>query len=174
MAIGVFRTLREFRMCAFFRERKWTHSPLYTNNDAKPPKELSILRTKRKLRQQGVRRRDRDLCGDCLKRRSGSRLRDGERGNRKSGRAAARPKHLSKLNKKRRGCLDSPLALRAYIAAAEALAHTLLVPLRSFNFSSFTTLSEEPDSAFGVYKPHGLFSNVKFDEFFFLKSSASL
>eukprot|EP00965_Chrysotila_dentata_P070614 2334530-Pleurochrysis_carterae.AAC.1 len=61
-------------------------SLLYTDS-AKPPKDPSIFRTECELRQQGVRRRDRDLGVDCLKRRSCNQLRDGKRGDRKSGRA---------------------------------------------------------------------------------------
>eukprot|EP00965_Chrysotila_dentata_P096320 3183187-Pleurochrysis_carterae.AAC.3 len=67
-------------------------SPLYTDN-AKPPKELSILRSEHKLEQQGICRRVQDLRADCLKRRSGNQLCDGECGNWKSRRAATRPKH---------------------------------------------------------------------------------
>eukprot|EP00965_Chrysotila_dentata_P245583 6206644-Pleurochrysis_carterae.AAC.2 len=52
----------------------------------------------RGLKQQGVRRRDGDLGADCLERRSGNQLRGGDCGHRKSGRAAARPKHLTMLN----------------------------------------------------------------------------
>eukprot|EP00965_Chrysotila_dentata_P075551 2495283-Pleurochrysis_carterae.AAC.3 len=42
---------------------------LYTDK-AKPQKEPSILRTEHELRQQGARRRYRDLGLDCLERRS--------------------------------------------------------------------------------------------------------
>eukprot|EP00965_Chrysotila_dentata_P261350 6214224-Pleurochrysis_carterae.AAC.1 len=59
--------------------------PLYTDN-AKSPKDPSIPRTECGLRQQGARRRNRDLGADCLERRSGSQLRDGKHGDRKSGR----------------------------------------------------------------------------------------
>eukprot|EP00965_Chrysotila_dentata_P237050 6201655-Pleurochrysis_carterae.AAC.5 len=69
---------------------------IYTDN-AKPVKELTMLRAERELRQQGVRRQDRNLCADCLELSSGNKLRDEERGDRKSGRAAARPKHSSTL-----------------------------------------------------------------------------
>eukprot|EP00965_Chrysotila_dentata_P085863 2833321-Pleurochrysis_carterae.AAC.5 len=54
--------------------------PLYTDN-AKPQKDLSIFRAGRSLRQQGARRRERDLIdADCLERRSRNQPRDGERG----------------------------------------------------------------------------------------------
>eukprot|EP00965_Chrysotila_dentata_P151810 5016651-Pleurochrysis_carterae.AAC.3 len=49
---------------------------MYTDN-AKPPKDPSILRAKRGLRQQGARRRDRDLGADCLEQRSDNQLPDG-------------------------------------------------------------------------------------------------
>eukprot|EP00965_Chrysotila_dentata_P007393 239795-Pleurochrysis_carterae.AAC.1 len=56
-------------------------------DNAKPPKEPSMLRAERKLRQQGPRRRDRYLGADCPERRSGNQLLDGERGDRKAGQA---------------------------------------------------------------------------------------
>eukprot|EP00965_Chrysotila_dentata_P248250 6208234-Pleurochrysis_carterae.AAC.1 len=50
----------------------------------KPPKDPSILKTVCELRQQGARRRDRDIGADCLvERRSGNQVRDGESGDRK-------------------------------------------------------------------------------------------
>eukprot|EP00965_Chrysotila_dentata_P121476 4016017-Pleurochrysis_carterae.AAC.1 len=47
----------------------------------------SIPRTECELRQQGARQQDRELGTNCLERISGNQLRDGERGDRKSGRA---------------------------------------------------------------------------------------
>eukprot|EP00965_Chrysotila_dentata_P217720 6190181-Pleurochrysis_carterae.AAC.7 len=67
------------------------YSPLHTDN-AKPPKDPIILRTQCALRQQGARRRDRDLGANCLERRSGNQLRNGKRGDRKSGRAVTKPR----------------------------------------------------------------------------------
>eukprot|EP00965_Chrysotila_dentata_P065312 2164553-Pleurochrysis_carterae.AAC.1 len=64
----------------------------------KPLKDLSILRSECELRQQGAWRRDRDLNADRLERRSGSQLRDGERGNRKSGWAVTKARRSSTLN----------------------------------------------------------------------------
>eukprot|EP00965_Chrysotila_dentata_P198667 6178939-Pleurochrysis_carterae.AAC.3 len=69
---------------------------IYSTDNAKPPKDPNILRTEHsELRQQGARRQDRDLRADCLERRSGNPLRDGERGNRKSGRAVTKPRRSS-------------------------------------------------------------------------------
>eukprot|EP00965_Chrysotila_dentata_P236471 6201334-Pleurochrysis_carterae.AAC.1 len=99
MAIGVCITFQDFRQCALFRSHKLTRSPLYTDN-AKPQKDPSILRTERELRQQGARRRDRDLSADCLERRRGNQLRGEKRGNRKSGRAVAKPRHPSTISSK--------------------------------------------------------------------------
>eukprot|EP00965_Chrysotila_dentata_P097956 3239249-Pleurochrysis_carterae.AAC.1 len=48
-----------------------TRSPLYTEN-TKPTKDPSSLRTECELRQQGARRRDRELGADCFERRSGN------------------------------------------------------------------------------------------------------
>eukprot|EP00965_Chrysotila_dentata_P249150 6208744-Pleurochrysis_carterae.AAC.3 len=68
-------------------------------DNAKPPKDPpSILRPERELRQQRARRRDRVLGADCLERRRGNQLRDGERGDRKSGPAVTRPKRSSMLS----------------------------------------------------------------------------
>eukprot|EP00965_Chrysotila_dentata_P200715 6180135-Pleurochrysis_carterae.AAC.2 len=87
------RFFKEFRLRALSRARKQIHCPLYTDK-AKPLKEPSnIVRVGRELKQQGVLRRHEDLVADCLERRSGNQLRDAECGDRKSGRAADRPKH---------------------------------------------------------------------------------
>eukprot|EP00965_Chrysotila_dentata_P128770 4256991-Pleurochrysis_carterae.AAC.1 len=73
MARGVCKTFWEFHRCALFWSHKETRSPLYTDN-AKPPKDSSILGTECELRQQGIWWRGQDLGADCLERRSGDQL----------------------------------------------------------------------------------------------------
>eukprot|EP00965_Chrysotila_dentata_P201848 6180781-Pleurochrysis_carterae.AAC.5 len=104
-------------------------SPLYTDN-AKPPKDDSILGTKCELRQQGARRRDRDLGADCLERRSGNQLCGEERGDRNSGRAVIKPRRSSTLNERCELVISLPTR-REFTVATEALAHTPPAPSRS-------------------------------------------
>eukprot|EP00965_Chrysotila_dentata_P185114 6111337-Pleurochrysis_carterae.AAC.1 len=60
LAIGMCKNIPGLSLVCTFPVALITHSPLYTDN-AKPPKDPSDLRAECELRQQGARRRDRDL-----------------------------------------------------------------------------------------------------------------
>eukprot|EP00965_Chrysotila_dentata_P187375 6172088-Pleurochrysis_carterae.AAC.3 len=102
-----------------------------------------MLRTECELRQQGARRRDRDLGADCLERRIGNQLRDAERGDRKLGRAVIKPRRSSTLH----SAANFSIVCRPYAHSSspqKALAHTPPAPSRSPVFSRIATLPRDP------------------------------
>eukprot|EP00965_Chrysotila_dentata_P181377 5986538-Pleurochrysis_carterae.AAC.1 len=120
MAIEMSRNIRGVSSVRAFPVAQ--SSPLYTDN-AKPPKHPSILRTDYELRQHGPRRRDRELGANGLERRSGNQLRDGEHGDRKSGREVTNPRRSSTLNKRCEPFISLPTNSRIHRRHRSSRAH---------------------------------------------------